>query len=711
MSLFKGTHTTTKADKINQFQATICEYGAVVPDIVGTTKISPNLINWQDFYAQTLKKTTKQGKAKSTTINYDYYVYMELALAEKITGLGNVWVGDKKYNSLAEANGTTKAEGFPLVLYKDGGMTPYMRDNHSEIAVEYKDLAFLASPAGGNTSATYLGENTASVPSYAFEVKGQLLNTGDGVDVNPADYILHILKQVGIWNGEGNEENIVEGIGRYRAYCAGMDMLISSPKEQQQGQAQAVIKSLMDLTDCYFFWSNNRFKVVVKDNRRWPGFTPNTTVIYDLTADDMLPQSNGAVVLFSRKDSSEQYNRFTIQWCNREKDYEDETISYEIIDDIQANGLRQASQISAPYIYKRERAIKACQLQARRAEREKNKYTIKLDWAYAIIEPGDLLTLTDPVIGLNRQPVIVDKVTEAKNGILTVECLQYFEGDYAVGIIDMWQDDYTYIDYNTVPDYTAEPLIFQPPYKATVSGNEIWIALKGMGVEWGGCNVLAANQDSGFEYVGEFRAESQYGKLVSISKNEMVAIINGDFDNLTEADAESGKLFFWVDGECISYRNAVYNGNGEWQFFGITRGLYDTEILDHAEDADIVFCNGSIFAIELSQNDAERTYYFKFPAMNVFGNNLQPEEDCESVAFTVGELQGGGEIPDGSITGEKLAENTIPPTKLNVSNLSAITATIGTLRTATTGARTEIKDNLIEVYDNNNVLRVRLGVW
>ena len=55
--------------------------------------------------------------------------------------------------------------------------------------------------------------------------------------------------------------------------------------------------------------------------------------------------------------------------------------------------------------------------------------------------------------------------------------------------------------------------------------------------------------------------------------------------------------------------------------------------------------------------------------------------------------------------------NSIDASKLNVSTLSAITATIGTLRTATTGARTEIKDNLIEVYDSNDTLRVRLGVW
>ena len=58
-----------------------------------------------------------------------------------------------------------------------------------------------------------------------------------------------------------------------------------------------------------------------------------------------------------------------------------------------------------------------------------------------------------------------------------------------------------------------------------------------------------------------------------------------------------------------------------------------------------------------------------------------------------------------------LQANAVTADKINVTSLSALTATIGTLRTKTTGARVEIKDNLIEVYDENNRLRVRMGVW
>lgn len=58
-----------------------------------------------------------------------------------------------------------------------------------------------------------------------------------------------------------------------------------------------------------------------------------------------------------------------------------------------------------------------------------------------------------------------------------------------------------------------------------------------------------------------------------------------------------------------------------------------------------------------------------------------------------------------------LAAKAVTADKLAVTSLSAITARIGKLETATSGARTVIQDNLIQVFDSNNMLRVRMGVW
>ena len=47
----------------------------------------------------------------------------------------------------------------------------------------------------------------------------------------------------------------------------------------------------------------------------------------------------------------------------------------------------------------------------------------------------------------------------------------------------------------------------------------------------------------------------------------------------------------------------------------------------------------------------------------------------------------------------------------SINSLSAISATIGTLRTKTSGARVEIRDNLIEVFDEQGRTRIKIGVW
>jgi hypothetical protein len=69
------------------------------------------------------------------------------------------------------------------------------------------------------------------------------------------------------------------------------------------------------------------------------------------------------------------------------------------------------------------------------------------------------------------------------------------------------------------------------------------------------------------------------------------------------------------------------------------------------------------------------------------------------------------EIATNAITADKISAGAVTAAKMSVTSLDAITATIGTLRTATTGARLEIASNQIRVYDSSNVLRVRLGIW
>lgn len=93
------------------------------------------------------------------------------------------------------------------------------------------------------------------------------------------------------------------------------------------------------------------------------------------------------------------------------------------------------------------------------------------------------------------------------------------------------------------------------------------------------------------------------------------------------------------------------------------------------------------FLIEQGDNEADPTYW-----------NIGD--------VTVRRRSGGELIVDGSITAAQL----------NVNELSAISGNLGTMITYAdpskpTGARTIISGDKIEVYDDNNVMRVRIGRW
>lgn len=60
-------------------------------------------------------------------------------------------------------------------------------------------------------------------------------------------------------------------------------------------------------------------------------------------------------------------------------------------------------------------------------------------------------------------------------------------------------------------------------------------------------------------------------------------------------------------------------------------------------------------------------------------------------------------------TGDAEFQNIKARGDIEATSLSAATGTIGLLRSATTGARTEIEQNVIRVYDASNVLRVEIG--
>ncbi|MGM9583834.1 MAG: phage tail protein, partial [Phascolarctobacterium sp.] len=624
MSIFKGTNTTTRAEKISSFTVATAEYGESVPEILGTTRISGNVIDYGDFTANEHRETQRSGKgggSKTTTITYTYTVAIIFALCEgAIAGINRVWIDKDIYYYPNDA--------IQLKLF-DGSENQapwsYNLSKHPEKALSYPGLAYMAGVID-------LGNN-GSLPNFNFEVKGKLLETGDGIDVNPADYILYVMNRIGLGDIP------IEGIENYRKYCREADLLISTPSDDLKAKAaREIINDIAELTNAFIFWSSDQFKIVPLDDRPVGEWQPNRTILYDLTPDDLLEQSDGACVSYSRKDSSELYNRFTVEFLNRSNAYEKESVSYEDRADIQAYGLKQASTINAHYIYKKSRAVFLAERAAWRNKYERNKYTFSLDWSYCRLEVGDLVTLTDPNIGLDRQVAIIDSVTEDSDGILTYTAISRAPGDYSAATFDVHENERPYTNFSPEPGDIEKPAVFQPPSELTSNGNELWIGCKGKLSSWGGCNVWVSDDNEHYREIGKITNTARIGALANtISKDSTVleVSINDMLLSGSTTDAERGNTLCWIGGECLSYTTAIMLENGNYQLSGLVRGQYNTQAAAHAAGTMLVRCDAAIIKQELRKEDIGKKIYLKFTSYNIFGAREQSLADVEKYEYII----------------------------------------------------------------------------
>ena len=624
MSIFKGKTVVNRAEKIADFTIATAEYGSAVPEIIGTTRTSGNIIYYDDFTAHEHKETQRSGKgggSKTVSITYTYTVAIIFALCEgAIKGLGKVWKNKDIYNYPSDEIGMTLYYGT-----NEQQPWPYVVGKHPEKALPYKGLAYMAGVID-------LGSN-ASLPNFNFEVKGKLTEGGDGVDVNPADYILYILNKIGMGDVK------ISGIENYRRYCAAADLLISTPMDESKSRtAREIVNEIATITNAFMFWSNDQFKIVPLADRPVGDWKPNRTIVYDLTPDDFLSQSNGACVTYARKDSSEIYNRFTVEFVNRANGYEKESVSYVDSDDLKEYGLRQASTTKALYIYTKKRAVFLAEELARKNKYERNQYTFKLDWAFCRLEVGDLVTLTDPSIGLNKQVALIDSVTEDAQGLLTFTAISRAGGDYDAAIYDVHDTDRPFVDFSPEPGDVDVPAIFQPPTELTSNGNELWIGTKGKSKNWGGCNVWVSDDNQHYSEVGKITNSARLGSLAAAanaSADEIEVTVNGTLLSGTEQDAQRANTLCWLDGECLSYTTATMLQNGNYKLSGLIRGQYNTTAAAHAAGAKFVRCDETLLKSPLKKEDVGKKLWIKFTSYNIFGAREQSLADVEPYEYTI----------------------------------------------------------------------------
>lgn len=616
----RGKNTTSRADMIADFQINTASYGEVVPEILGTTRVSGNIIDYEDFTAHEHKTTTRTGKgggSKHTDISYTYTVAAAIALCEgPIAGIGKVWKDKEVYQY--------PNESIQLTLF-NGAVAqapwPYMTSKHPDKALPYSGLAYMAGVVD-------LGDR-GSLPQYNFEVYGKLRDTGDGVDVNPADYIEHVLQSVGA-------DVQIEGIENFRAYCKAADILISTPPAQKSAKAQQIINDIAEITNSLVFWSTDRLKIVPLADKPIGTWTPANQIQYDLTADDFIAGTDGQLILYKRKDTSEAYNEATVEFINRANSYEKETVSFEVVADVQRNGLKPASKKSAHYLYTKARAQYYAEQLAMKRLYAKTQYTFRLDWVFCTLEVGDLVTLTDEACQLNRQIVVITAVNEAADGQLEFTAEGKPAGTYAPARYDVHENERPFIDYNQAAPSVNDVAIFQTV--GDVGGNQVFIGVNAP-AGWGGCSVWLSDTGENYGRIGSITQQARMGRT-RLAFNETanaceVTLNQGMLKGGTHIDAERANTLCWVSGEALSYEGANMAPNNQFSLTGLVRGQYGTNAISHNAGERFIRVDEALFRYPYRKEDIGKTIYLKFTSLNLFGSNEQGLDEVQAYQYTL----------------------------------------------------------------------------
>ena len=250
-------------------------------------------------------------------------------------------------------------------------------------------------------------------------------------------------------------------------------------------------------------------------------YSPNLTPLYALTDADFVDEKgNKDPVEVERVDIYSLPTIQRIEVLNRGNQYAAQPVEARDQSQIEIFGPRVGPTITAheicdPYVI----APIVAQAILQRALYVRTKFVFKLSWEYCLIEPMDIVTITDANLGLSNYPVRVIEIEEDDNGLLTFTCEELVAG---VSTPAFYQTAGAtgYQQNQGVPAVPVNtPFIYEPPPSATGGVAQIWVgasgAPNGSSTQWGGANVYVSVDNVTFSQVATITQAMRQGFLTA----------------------------------------------------------------------------------------------------------------------------------------------------------------------------------------------------
>jgi hypothetical protein len=720
--LFGGGNQATMTPDYTGVQIQTAVNTLPVPLVWGQTKIAPNLVWYNNFQTHESGGGKGSGGAKggglfssSTSVTYTYSADVILALCEgPIAGINVIWKNQSLY-SLAE-----------LGLSLFSGTTPqsvwgYLASSDPAQALAYQGTAYVC-------AANYSLSDAATLDNHNFEVQGLRYGSGFG-QTAAATYVDEIYPNINIngasnlvnaalpWNGntpatgyfDADPALVIDdfltstqyGVGfptasintatlftqgggndpSLQTYCRALGLAFS-PALTDQEQASSVLQRWLQILNTAAVWTDGQLKFIPYGDYAVAGngitFVPDVTPIYNLGDDDFVATEGDDPLQISRSDLYEAYNVWRLEVADRGNQYSLTTVESRDQNAIEtvalmtgAHGERIAPTVTAHEICDPGVALISGQLMLQRAVYIRNTYKFRLSWEYCLLDPMDLVTVTDIFLDLVNVPVRITAIEEDENGFLDVTAEEFPIGAQTATLYATASAAGSSVDRNAQVGSINAPIIFEPTDELSatmVSGGGLVLAaaVSSSNPLYGGCNVWMSYDASGnYIQIGSISGNARMGATTAdlppyplnlagttIDQANTLAvnlgISNGVLPAGTNADAIALNDSCYVGGEVVSYGTAALTAANAYNLTYLVRGAFGTEsdIVDHPSGAPFAFLDNKIFAFPFDQSRIGATVFLKFQSFNAFGGGLQSIEDCAVFTYKITGAALSSPLPD-----------------------------------------------------------------
>ncbi len=381
------------------------------------------------------------------------------------------------------------------------------------------------------------------------------------------------------------------------------------------------------------------------------GYSPNLTPVYALTDSDFVDEKgNKDPVQVERVDIYSLPTIQRIEVLNRGNQYAAQPVEARDQSQIEIFGPRVGPTITAheicdPFVI----APIVAQAILQRELYVRTKFTFKLSWEYCLIDPMDVIAITDGNLGLSNYPVRVIEIEEDDKGLLEVTCEELVTG---VSTPAFYQTAGAsgYQQNQGVPAVPVNaPFIYEPPLSATGGTPQIWIGASGANygstTQWGGANVYVSIDSATFSQIATITQPMRQGALTAalpmatgwdVTDALAVSLIEsgGTLSGTSQASAEAGATVSLVDSELLAYESATLTGTSAYNLTGLARALSGTSAAYHSTGAAFYRIDSVVVQYDLPSSLAGVTLYFKFQSFNVFGAGAQELSACTAYSYT-----------------------------------------------------------------------------